>query len=99
MTKRALKRMAREAEFNAADFDDKVRRLPVESPRLVQVSGFTSAERSADVEAFDTHLYINGSIDEAQTESLLVAAANTCYAHRALATPVRALPEIVAAAG
>jgi phosphate starvation-inducible PhoH-like protein len=31
MTKRALKRMAREGEFNTADFDDaKVRRLPVE---------------------------------------------------------------------
>jgi phosphate starvation-inducible PhoH-like protein len=31
MTKRALKRMAREGEFNAADFDDtKVRRLPVD---------------------------------------------------------------------
>ena len=29
MTKRALKRMAREVEFNAADFDEKVRRLPV----------------------------------------------------------------------
>src|SRR3569623_2986633 len=31
MTKRALKRMAREGEFNAGDFDDKVRRLPVDS--------------------------------------------------------------------
>ncbi|MBS0296858.1 MAG: PhoH family protein [Proteobacteria bacterium] len=30
MTKRALKRMAREGEFNTADFDDKVRRLPVD---------------------------------------------------------------------
>jgi len=30
MTKRALKRMAREGEFNAGDFDDKVRRLPVD---------------------------------------------------------------------
>jgi phosphate starvation-inducible PhoH-like protein len=30
MTKRALKRMAREGEFNTADFDEKVRRLPVD---------------------------------------------------------------------
>jgi len=30
MTKRALKRMAREGEFNAHDFDEKVRRLPVD---------------------------------------------------------------------
>jgi phosphate starvation-inducible PhoH-like protein len=30
MTKRALKRVAREGEFNAADFDEKVRRLPVD---------------------------------------------------------------------
>ena len=30
MTKRALKRLAREGEFNVSDYDDKVRRLPVD---------------------------------------------------------------------
>ncbi|MCU1680597.1 MAG: hypothetical protein JWQ81_1336 [Amycolatopsis sp.] len=58
-----------------------VRRLPAGSPRLVQGSTFTG-------EPFDTQLFINGSVDDAQAKSLLTAAANTCYAHRALTVPV-----------
>lgn len=64
-----------------------VRRLPVSSPRLVQTSRFTDG-RTAAAEPFDSQLFINGSVDDAQAESLLTAAANTCYAHRALAVPV-----------
>jgi uncharacterized OsmC-like protein len=58
-----------------------VRRLPVSAPRLVQGSTFTG-------EPFDTQLFLNGSVTDAQATSLLTAAANTCYAHRALSVPV-----------
>jgi uncharacterized OsmC-like protein len=66
----------------------KVRRLDVEHPRLAQHCEFATHDESAEASAYDTHLYINGRIDEAQTASLLTAAANTCYAHRGLAVPV-----------
>lgn len=66
----------------------KVRRMAVEHPRLTQISRFTSSEPTADVAPFDTHLFIKGTTDEAQTASLLTAAANTCYVHRGLAVPV-----------
>jgi uncharacterized OsmC-like protein len=65
-----------------------VRRMPIASPRLVQLSSFVSDNGASDASAFDTHLYVNGSVEEEQTTSLLVAAANTCYAHRALSVQV-----------
>ncbi|HEX3925880.1 MAG TPA: hypothetical protein VHY31_26630 [Streptosporangiaceae bacterium] len=66
----------------------KVRRMPVDAPRLAQISHFTTAERTARVEPFDTHLFIDGTADEQQTISLLSSAANTCYVHRGLTLPV-----------
>jgi uncharacterized OsmC-like protein len=65
-----------------------VRRLPVSNPRLVQSSVFMSDGDESDAAPLDTHLYVNGAVDDAQTASLLAAAANTCYAHRALAVKV-----------
>jgi hypothetical protein len=57
----------------------KVRRMPVEAPRVAQISHFTVSKRTASVAPFDTHLFIHGTVDEPQTASPLTAAANTCY--------------------
>ncbi|WP_297538839.1 hypothetical protein [Amycolatopsis sp.] len=73
-----------------------VRRLPVSSPRLVQVSKFITDEATADSAPFDTHLFINGTVTTDQTKSLLTAAANTCYAHRGLGVEVTSDRKITA---
>ncbi|TNM38345.1 hypothetical protein FHP29_13835 [Nocardioides albidus] len=65
-----------------------VRRLSITRPRLVQVSTHLADDTTAETLPLDTHLFLRGDIDEDQTRSLLVAAANTCYAHRALGTDV-----------
>lgn len=65
-----------------------VRRMPISLPRLAQTSGFSSDGREAGASTFDTHLFLNGTVDDGQAASLLVAAANTCYAHRALAVGI-----------
>ncbi len=65
-----------------------VRRMGISSPRLVQASSFSSDGGQAEARAFDTHLFLNGTIDDDQATSLLVAAVNTCYAHRALSVDV-----------
>lgn len=65
-----------------------VRRLPITSPRLAQTSMFTTGEGAAGTQPFETHLFLNGSITEDGASSLLTAAANTCYAHRALSVDV-----------
>jgi uncharacterized OsmC-like protein len=65
-----------------------VRRLPIESPRLVQTSRFSTSGGAARAHPFDTHLFLSGGIDEHQANSFLVAAANTCYAHRALSVDI-----------
>jgi hypothetical protein len=48
-------------------------------------------------EPLDTHLYLDGSVTEAQTASLLTAAANTCYAHRALSAKVVSSQQLASA--
>jgi hypothetical protein len=58
------------------------------APVVPQRSSFVSDNGASDASAFDTHLYVNGSVEEEQATSLLVAAANTCYAHRALCVQV-----------
>jgi uncharacterized OsmC-like protein len=65
-----------------------VRRLSVTRPRLVQLSTFSSEDATADSAPFDTHLFLNGTVTEDETTSLLTAAANTCYAHRGLGVEV-----------
>lgn len=65
-----------------------VRRMGISSPRLVQVSNFSGNGGEAEASEFDTHLFLNGTIDDDQAASLLVAAANTCYAHRALSVDI-----------
>lgn len=65
-----------------------VRRMGLSSPRLVQASSFSSDGEQAEARAVDTHLFLSGVIAEEQATSLLVAAANTCYAHRALSVDV-----------
>jgi len=65
-----------------------VRRMPINSPRLVQGSRFSTSGGVAEARPFDTHLFLSGGIDEHQANSFLVAAANTCYAHRALSVDI-----------
>jgi uncharacterized OsmC-like protein len=65
-----------------------VRRMPVSSSRLVQVSTLVSDGTTAEDRPFDTHLFLRGSVDDEQTRSLLLAAADTCYAHRALSVDI-----------
>jgi uncharacterized OsmC-like protein len=77
----------------------KVRRMPVSNPRLVQSSDFRADATSAVAEPLDTHLYLDGPATEAQTASLLAAAANTCYAHRALSTRVPSSRQVATAVG
>jgi uncharacterized OsmC-like protein len=64
-----------------------VRRMDIRSPRLAQMSHFSNGE-AAVAQPFDTHLFLNGVIDADQATSLLLAAANTCYAHRALSVDI-----------
>ncbi|MEU8825215.1 hypothetical protein [Streptomyces sp. NPDC048636] len=61
-----------------------VRRMPVEAPRLAQLSRFTAS----GFEPLDTRLFLNGRVSGEEATSLMTAAANTCYAHRALTVPV-----------
>ena len=66
-----------------------VRRMEIASPRLVQVSDFSSSNDGGGVvDAVDTQLFLNGSLDADAASSLLIAAANTCYAHRALGVAI-----------
>jgi uncharacterized OsmC-like protein len=67
-----------------------VRHLPITSPRLVQTSHFSTSGGAAEARPFDTHLFVGGGIDDHQANSFLVAAANTCYAHRALSVDIGA---------
>ncbi|MBB4689646.1 OsmC family protein [Amycolatopsis jiangsuensis] len=76
-----------------------VRRMPISSPRLVQTSTFVSAATAADALPFDTHLFLRGKIDDERTRSLLVAAANTCYAHRALSVEVESTQTVSVSPG
>ena len=65
-----------------------VRRMSISSPRLAQKSYFSTNGREASARPFDTHLFLNGGIDDQQANSFLVSAANTCYAHRALSVNI-----------
>lgn len=71
-----------------------VRRIPAELPRLSQMSRFTGMDGDAQADRFDTHLFLRGTVAGVQAASLLAAAANTCYAHRALAVPVASATRI-----
>ncbi|MET9671271.1 hypothetical protein ABZY19_39160 [Streptomyces sp. NPDC006475] len=61
-----------------------VRRLPVDAPRLVQLSRFPAS----GFEPLDTCLFLHGRLSGEDATMLVSAAANTCYAHRALTVPV-----------
>jgi hypothetical protein len=61
-----------------------VRRLPVEAPRLVQLSRFPAS----GFEPLDTGLFLHGQLSGEDATMLVSAAANTCYAHRALTVAV-----------
>jgi uncharacterized OsmC-like protein len=65
-----------------------IRRLPVEAPRLTQTTRFAITGTTATADPVDTQVFINGTVDPGQSHSLLNAAANICYAHRALSLPV-----------
>jgi uncharacterized OsmC-like protein len=65
-----------------------VRRTEIASPRLVQASHFSSTDGSGVAGAVDTQLFLNGSLGDDAASSLLTAAANTCYAHRALGAAI-----------
>jgi uncharacterized OsmC-like protein len=65
-----------------------VRRIELASPRLVQVSDFSSTDGGGVAGAVDTQLFLSGSLGGDAARSLLTAAANTCYAHQALGAAV-----------
>lgn len=62
-----------------------VRRLPVEAPRLAQLS----RANGPSFAPLDTRLFINGQVSGDDATSLMTAAARTCYAHQGIAVPVR----------
>lgn len=61
-----------------------VRRLPVEAPRLAQLSRVAGPSFAP----LDTRLFIHGQVSGDDATSLMSAAARTCYAHQAIAVPV-----------
>ncbi|MEV8434911.1 hypothetical protein PGH47_42940 (plasmid) [Streptomyces sp. HUAS 31] len=61
-----------------------IRRLPVDAPRLAQLSRFPAS----GFKPLDTCLFLNGQLSEDDATNLMTAAANTCYAHRALTVAV-----------
>jgi hypothetical protein len=65
-----------------------VRRMEIASPRLVQASDFSSTDGGGVAGAVDTQLFLSGSLGGDAARSLLTAAANTCYAHRALGVAI-----------
>jgi uncharacterized OsmC-like protein len=69
-----------------------VRRLALRPTTLVQSSSFAlldeAGRRAGQAEAFDTHVFLDGEIDETTARSLPLVAARTCYAHRALETQI-----------
>ncbi|AZG08962.1 hypothetical protein EGT29_14440 [Pigmentiphaga sp. H8] len=69
-----------------------VRRLPLASTTLVQTTSYTVAAGAegarGTASAFDTHVFLNGDIDESAAAPLPLVAARTCYAHRAMETAV-----------
>jgi hypothetical protein len=71
-----------------------IRRIQAELPRLSQISRFTGVGGDAQADHFDTHLFLRGTARDEQATSLLAAAANTCYAHRALAVPAASTTRI-----
>jgi len=69
-----------------------VRRLALGPTTLVQASRFAltddSGRLAGQAASFDTHVFLNGEINEETASSLPQVAANTCYAHRALETTI-----------
>jgi uncharacterized OsmC-like protein len=65
-----------------------VRRMEIERPRLVQASDFSSTDGGGVAGAVDTQLFLSGSLGGDAASSLLTAAVNTCYAHRALGVAI-----------
>ena len=61
-----------------------VRGVPVEAPRLAQLSRAAGPSFAP----LDTRLFIHGQVSEAEATSLMSAAARTCYAHQGIAVPV-----------
>ena len=65
-----------------------VRRIQISAPRLVQDMQFSSGPDGALSEPADTQLFLNGVLEDDEAASLLLAAASTCYAHRALSVDI-----------
>ncbi|MEU9705580.1 hypothetical protein [Streptomyces sp. NPDC047981] len=61
-----------------------IRRLPVDAPRLAQLSRFPAS----GFKPLDSGLFLHGQLSEEDATKLMSAAANTCYAHRALTVEV-----------
>ncbi|WP_159054296.1 hypothetical protein [Streptomyces sp. AS58] len=61
-----------------------IRRIPVDAPRLAQLSRFPTS----GFEPLDTGLFLHGQVSAEDATNLMSAAANTCYAHRALSVEV-----------
>ena len=62
--------------------------MPINNPRLVQVGHFSSSGSHGSTRPFDTHVFLNGTASDDEVASLILAAADTCYAHRALSVDI-----------
>ena len=62
--------------------------MPINNPRLVQESHFSSGGSHGSTRPFDTHVFLHGTASEDDAAPLILAAADTCYAHRALSVDI-----------
>lgn len=63
-------------------------KLDINGIRLVQYSPYTATSSNADAAPVDTHLFLNGRADVETHETLMRVAAETCYLHATLGTPL-----------
>ena len=76
-------------------------KFPISGVRIVQYTPYAITGSPADGSwtgsalPVDTHLYLNGEADQETHERLMRIAAETCYLHATLATPLEPMVTIV----
>jgi uncharacterized OsmC-like protein len=63
-------------------------KMPITGIRVVQDSAYQIEKNNATSSSLDTHLYINGTADDATCTTLLSVSERTCYLH---ATAIKVL--------
>lgn len=63
-------------------------KMPIAGLRVVQDSSYQIHDQSAVASALDTHLFINGTADDATCTTLLSVSERTCYLHATAITPL-----------